>query len=112
MTSTPFLHVFAAPGEVSELEIQTEHSFIVLTWNIPQDPNGVIIGYEVTYRINSSNIVTINTTHLSTSLTISSLTPHTRISSISVSAYNTIGRGRRRSHKDIILGMCFDVQST
>ena len=66
---------------------------IVLTWNAPQEPNGVIIRYEVTYRVSDGNPVTTNTAALNTTFTISSLTPGTRVSSISVRAYNNVGRG-------------------
>ena len=66
---------------------------IVLTWSAPQEPNGVIISYEITYRVNDGDPVTTNTTDLSTTFTIPSLTPQTRVSNISVSAYTSIGRG-------------------
>ena len=66
---------------------------IDLTWSAPQEPNGVIISYEVTYRVTGSNLVTTNTTNLSTTFSISSLTPQTTVSNISVSAYTSIGPG-------------------
>ena len=64
---------------------------IVLTWSAPQEPNGVIISYEVTYRVNDDNLVTTNTTDLR--FTIPSLTPGTNITEILVSAYTSVGRG-------------------
>ena len=70
---------------------------IVLTWSAPQEPNGVIISYEVTYRVNDGNPVTSNTTALNTTFTISSLSPGTSISNISVSAYTSVGRGEAES---------------
>ena len=72
-----------------------QHKFtsIVLTWSAPQEPNGVIISYEVTYRISDGNLVTTNTTNMSTTFTISSLTPGTNVTEISVSAYTSVGRG-------------------
>ena len=82
-----------APGAVSNLTGQPKFTSIVLTWSAPQEPNGVIISYEVTYRVNNGNPVTTNTTDLSTTFTISSLTPGTRVSNISVSAYTSVGRG-------------------
>ena len=62
-------------------------------WSAPQEPNGVIISYEVTYRVSDGNLVTTNTTDLSTTFTISSLTPGTNVTEISVSAYTSVGRG-------------------
>ena len=77
------------PGAVFNLTGQPRFTFIVLA---PQDPNGVIISYEVTYKGND-DIVTTNTTDLSTTFTISSLTPGTNVTEISVSAYINVGRG-------------------
>jgi hypothetical protein len=76
---------------------QPRFASIVLTWSAPREPNGVIISYEVTYRVNDSNPVTTNTTDLSTTFTIPSLTPQTRVSDISVSAYTSIGHGELAS---------------
>ena len=64
---------------------------IVLTWSDPQELNGVIISYEVTYRVSDGNLVTTNTTDLR--FTIPSLTPGTNVTEISVSAYTSVGRG-------------------
>ena len=66
---------------------------IVLTWSPPQEPNGVIVYYEVTYTVNGNNTFRVNTSVLSTTFTIPSLTPQTRVSAITVTAYTRIGRG-------------------
>jgi hypothetical protein len=93
-TSAPFHFFFStAPGPVSALMAKLGFTSIVLTWNAPREPNGVIISYEVTYRVNDSNPVTTNTTDLSTTFTIPSLTPRTGVSDILVSAYTSIGLG-------------------
>ena len=73
---------------------------IDLTWSAPEEPNGVIISYEVTYRVTESNLVTTNTTELSTTFSISSLTPQTTVSNISVSAYTSIGPGEAATIAD------------
>ena len=78
------------PGAVSNLMGEPKFTSIVLTWSAPQEPNGVIISYEVIYRVSD---VTTNTTALSTTFTISLLTPGSRVSNISVSAYTSVGRG-------------------
>ena len=83
----------AVPGPVSDLTALPKFTSIDLTWSAPQEPNGVIISYEVTYRVTGSNLVTTNTTDLSTTFSISSLTPQTKVSNISVSAYTRIGPG-------------------
>ena len=72
---------------------QAQFTSIVLTWSAPQEPNGVIISYEVTYRVNDSTPVTTNTSALSTTFTIPSLTPGNQFLNVSVSAYTRIGQG-------------------
>ena len=82
------------PGVVSDLTGQPKFSSIVLTWSAPQEPNGVIISYEVTYRVSDGNLVNLvitNTTDLR--FTIPSLTPGVNVTEISVSAYTSVGRG-------------------
>ena len=73
---------------------------IDLTWSVPQETNGVIISYEVTYRVTGSNLVTTNTTDLCTTFSISSLTPQATVSNISVSAYTSIGPGEAATIAD------------
>ena len=85
------------PGAVSNLMGESKFTSIVLTWSAPIEPNGVIISYEVTYRVSDDNPVTTNTTALSTTFIISSLTPGTSVSDISVSAYTSVGRGNLTS---------------
>ena len=79
-------------GVVSDLTAQPNFAPVyMLTWSTPQEPNGVIISYEVTYRVSDDNLVTTNTTDLR--FTIPSLTPGTNVTEISVSAYTSAGRG-------------------
>ena len=96
------LHTCTVPGPVSDLTAHPEVTSIVLTWSVPQEPNGIIIAYEVTYSINGSDITVVNSTNGVSTLTIPSLPPNTNISSISVSAYTSIGRGESVSHDDVI----------
>ena len=86
---TATLHT--VPGVVSDLTGEPKFTSIVLTWSAPQEPNGVIISYEVTYRVCDGNLVATNTTDLR--FTILSLTPGTNVTEISVSAYTSVGRG-------------------
>ena len=78
---------------MSNLAGTPKFTSIVLTWSPPQEPNGVIISYEVTYTVNGNNSFRVNTSDLSTTFTIPSLTPQTRISAITVTAYTRISRG-------------------
>ena len=82
---------YAVPGVVCDLTGQPKITSIVLTWSAPQEPNGVIISYEVTYRVSDGNLVTNSTTDLR--FTIPSLTAGTNATEISVSAYTSVGRG-------------------
>ena len=88
---------------MSDLDANPEADSVVITWSVPQEPNGIIIAYEVTYSINGSAITVVNSTNgATTTLTILSLPPNTNISSISVSAYTSIGRGESVSHDDVV----------
>ena len=75
---------------MSDLTGHPKFTSIELTWSAPQEPNGVINSYEVTYRV-SDGINATNTTNLR--FTIPSLTPGTNVTEISVSAYTSVGRG-------------------
>ncbi len=74
------------------LAISTMLTSIVLTWDPPDEPNGILIRYEITYRIGDGNIQTFNT-GLNTAFQISPLETGTRVSDVSVSAYTSVGRG-------------------
>ena len=76
---------------MSDLTGQPKFTSIVLMWSAPQEPNGVIISYEVTYRVSDGNLITTNTTNLR--FTIPSLTPGTNVTEIYVSAYTSVGKG-------------------
>ena len=78
---------------MSSLTSTPKFTSIVLTWSPPQEPNGVIISYEVTYTVNGNNTIRVNTSDLSTTFTIPLLIPQTRISAIIVTAYTRIGQG-------------------
>ena len=86
---------------MSDLTAGTEFTSVVLTWSVPQEPNGVITAYEVTYSIDGA-VVVDTSTDVTTTFTIPSLPPSTNISNISVSAYTSIGRGKSVSHGDVV----------
>ena len=78
---------------MSNLTGTPKFTSVVLTWRPPQESNGVIISYEVTYTVNGNNTVRVNTSDLSTTFIIPSLNPQTRVSGVTVTAYTRIGRG-------------------
>ena len=84
--------MFVVPGVVSNIAAEARSTSIALTWNRPQEPNGDIIAYEVTYRVNNNSATTINATDICTALTID-LAPNTSVSDISVRTYTSIGPG-------------------
>ena len=86
---------------MSDLTAGTEFTSVVLTWSVSQEPNGVITAYEVTYSIDGA-VVVDTSTDVTTTFTIPSLPPNTIVSSISVSAYTSIGRGESVSHDDVV----------
>ena len=96
------ISLLTVPGPVSDFTASPEVDSVVLTWSVPQKPNGIIIAYEVTYIIDGIAITVVNSTNGASTLTIPSLPPNTNISSISVRAYTSIGRGESVSHDDVV----------
>ncbi len=92
--------VTLAPGPVLNLENNIKLTSIVLTWDPPDEPNGIIIRYEVTYRISDGNIQTLNT-GLNTAFIITPLETGTRVFDVSVSAYTSVGRGVPSNSQDL-----------
>ena len=90
--------IITVPGVVSNLMARARLTSIVITWSPPQEPNGVIVTYEVTYTVNSSNPTAMNITDISTVLTLGL---NTRVSDISVRAYTSIGPGNARIHSGV-----------
>lgn len=83
----------AAPGPVYNFKSEITEQSVVLSWEPPLEPNGVILIYEVTYSVNGSIPFVSNTTTGMRYLTILSLPLGTVLSNISVTAYTSEGRG-------------------
>ena len=84
----------SAPGPVSNLTMNVTLTSVNLFWRPPEQHNGILTRYEVTYRVNGSNeVINVSSESLSTTFTIQSLTPETGVVDISVSAYTSAGRG-------------------
>ena len=92
--------MFLVPGTVSKIMVNTLFHSVVMTWSAPQEPNGVIISYQVNYRVDGSDIVTVSVT--STTFTIRELVPGTNVTQISVSAYTSVGQGPSTQHEDVM----------
>ena len=76
---------------------------VVLTWSPPQQPNGIITKYTVTYKVNESASVTVNTSDPdTTTFTIPSLFPQITISNISVTASTSAGSGPEVTLEDVV----------
>ena len=79
---------------MSNLTINVTLTSVNLFWSPPEQHNGILTRYEVTYRLNhNSQITMISIENLSTTFTIQSLTPETGVVDISVSAYTSAGQG-------------------
>ena len=91
-----------APGPVSNLGNKTKFTSIDIMWDAPQNPNGVILRYEIFYTVNDSVPVMFNNTISDTIFTIPRLTPGTRVF-VSVSAYTSVGQGEAASLNMITL---------
>ena len=82
------------PGLVSNLIINVTLTSVNLFWSPPEQHNGILTHYEVTYRVYSSNeVINVSIKDLSTTFTIQSITPGTEVVDISVSAYTSAGQG-------------------
>ena len=84
---------FAAPGVVSNFVVEAKFTSLVLNWSPPQELYSAVIAYEVSYRSNNQDRITINTTNDSTTFITPELVPFTYVSAISVRAYTTVGPG-------------------
>lgn len=84
---------------MSNLRSTLNSGSLTLTWSAPEEPNGVILSYEVTYRVGTGNRVTVNTTDLSTAFTIP--LQGAVVTGLSVSAYTRVGRGEASSLADV-----------
>ena len=92
-----------APGPVFNLTAGPKFISVILEWGIPQEPNGEIIVYEVTYRVGNANRVTRNTTDSEdTQVEITDVSTNTTVSEIIVTAYTSVGRGEESTHPDVV----------
>ena len=103
-TTCSSLHIiiFSVPGAVSNLLAEPRFTSVVVTWSPPENPNGAIIAYKVTYRVNNRVLNAVNTTGISTTFATPELPPGTNVSSISVCAYTSVGPGEAAMHPSVV----------
>ena len=80
---------------MSTLRSKVRFTSIEITWDRPREPNGIILRYEIVYRVNdNTSPITESTTNPNDTITIKipALTLGTRVS-VSVSAYTSVGQG-------------------
>ena len=77
---------------MANFSVEAKVITVVFSWEPPLEPNGIIIRYELTYRVNGSAPVT---NHIDASTTMFSLELDlsTNVTEISVRAFTRIGGG-------------------
>ncbi len=96
------LPLFAVPGFVSNFVAGDQLTAVTFDWEAPEEPNGIIIAYELTYTVNSTNTTTKNFTDVSTMFTIN-LDINTNVSNISIRAYTSVGPGEVATADDVFI---------
>ena len=85
------LILHTVPGAINSLSAIPSVISMLVTWNKPLMPNGIITGYSISYhQLGEENSLVVNVTE--TSFKLTGLHPNT-IYNISVSAYTVIGPG-------------------
>ena len=75
---------------------------VVFSWDPPEEPNGIITGYELTYTVNGSASVT-NHIDASTTMFRLELDLSTNVTDISVRAFTRIGGGPAANAGDVAI---------
>ena len=101
-----------APSQILDLVADVMFTFIELTWKVPLHPNGIILNYEISYRVSNRPAIKMNA-KTNTSFTISNLLPMTRVSEISVIAVNGAGKGEAFTIQNIVTeGLPREIMAT
>ena len=92
------------PGPVSNSSIQPSFPSVLVAWEAPREPNGVIVRYEVTYRVNGGKVVTTDVARNTMSTIYTTGLPQgSIISAITVTAYTSVGSGKATSLPDVVI---------
>ena len=83
------------PGPIREVTVTPDLTSVQFSWSAPQLPNGVLLSYEMSYRVAdpSSDLIMANTTNISREFEVTSLVPFTDLHDVTISAYTVEGRG-------------------
>lgn len=86
------MHIFLDPvGLFAPNVTVVNATAVVVTWTIPQEPNGIILGYNVTIslpiQVATEQVLVAN---LSTTIIVTNLTPFTSYVAY-VTAFNSVG---------------------
>ena len=82
----------AVPGAVSNFIAKLELFSVVFDWDPPQEPNGIVVAYELTYTVVSNDTMAQNLSTTFTELVVE-FPPGTHVSDISIRAFNSVGAG-------------------
>ncbi len=91
--TSPLNFVSAVPGAVSDFMADKQFISVTFNWRAPEERNGIIIAYELTYTVNSTNTTTRNFTDISTTTLTIEFDISTIVSAISIRAYTRVGPG-------------------
>ena len=95
---------------VSNFTAQAESESVVFEWSPPQEPNGIIIAYQLTYTVSGCDTVERNFTDGILMFTLN-LTLGTVVSDISVRAYTSAGPGDAATAADVTIQLAETPQA-
>ncbi len=85
---------------VSNFVAELRFTKVLFDWDPPQDPNGIIVAYELTYRVNSDSPMTWNVSTTAFTLPVA---PNTKVYDISIRAYTRMGPGDVAKAEDLLI---------
>ena len=101
------LILFSVPGVASNILAEIQFTSVVFNWGpvAPEERNGIIIAYELTYTVNGHNAMMVNFTDVSTTIFTftTQLDVNTLVSDISVRAYTSAGPGNAATTSNILI---------
>lgn len=75
---------------------------VTITWGFPEEPNGIITVYRVSYVVNGQREIR-RLTNVSQKFTTPQFRPSTNVSNITVAAHTIIGAGPAATHPYILI---------
>ncbi len=93
----------SVPGVVSNFTAENQVTSVTFDWGLPEEPNGIIIAYELSYRVNSSTPFTNNITDVRTIAFTIDLAVNTNVSDVSIRAYTSVGPGDVATANNVLI---------